>query len=81
MMISASSFLNQSAKGGTDTIAIIMMQYFTVLVKKMCMHGVRGRITMNLYYDDLTIISMSTFIYDHMILFGVIIIQDSSLFR
>ena len=52
-----------------------------VLVKKMCMYAIKSRIAIKLYYDDLAIISMATLMYDHMILFGVIMIQDSSTFR
>ena len=61
--------------------AIIMLQYTAILVKKVCMYGVRSKITMNLHYDDLAIVSTGILMYDYIILFGVIMIQDSSLFR
>ena len=81
LVLFVSSFLNESAKGGSDTIAIIMLQDMGVLVKKMCLYGIRNRIAINLYYDDLTIITMATLMQDHMIVFNVIMIQDSTIIR
>ena len=65
----------------SDIIAVIILQYTLLLIKKFCIYGITTRIKMKLYYDDLAIISLTTLMYDHMILFRVIMIQDLSLFR
>lgn len=81
VIIIIAGVLNSSVREGNEWYYQLVLQYFTLAIKKLSMIVLQNRLKLNMNYDDIIIVMISCVMYDHIFIFTVVMVQNNTPFK
>lgn len=81
MVVFYAGKLNAEVRDNRSFFLVLLLQYFTLIYKKISYFYLKQRLKHNLQYDDVSMCYIVAIIYEYSFIFDQILVQNESSFR